>query len=432
MATKKITTLYNELWDKELKRLKRFIKQAEKRGFSFPQYIIPQKPEKVTKKSLQLIQNITPSFLYKKGSYRHPDTGAILTGEQGRALERAQLHKPKAGLSTQNVKSPRTKTTFTTPSEKANPLTGRLKARKAKESKPDAPKKESKPKVPKIETHESMQERTWRLQQRRIRSIVKNLQKRGYIFESDVYEDLVRAAGGDIERFKRFKTKDLYKYAKYTNPRTGEQLSGEAGKQFERAQAARKAAHTRQVNKAVKEANEREVEAKKQRITENLKPVEKPKKQTKGRQKRALNQREKGSSTRVEDFPVQQDVIMDNVTEVLDKYPEYKRIRSYLDNASPNSWSRSWQLKNFWRNRNTFYNMLNGAILTQGEEEIAKRLEAHATEVLEIFVGVLYGSKDVTVQHEFARFSSILLGRALTPDEGRRIADFQEYFESED
>ena len=45
---------------KELKRLQRFIKRAEAKGFSFPINAIPQKPKRITRASVKRLQDITP------------------------------------------------------------------------------------------------------------------------------------------------------------------------------------------------------------------------------------------------------------------------------------------------------------------------------------------------------------------------------------
>ena len=93
MATKKVKSPNEQLWAKEIRRLKQFIRRAEKRGFSYADSIIPEKPAKVTKKSIQHLQSLTPDKLYSRASYLDPQTGVTLTGVEGRKLERSRTAK---------------------------------------------------------------------------------------------------------------------------------------------------------------------------------------------------------------------------------------------------------------------------------------------------------------------------------------------------
>lgn len=89
MATKKKKLTPNQqLYQKELRRLKQFIRRTEKRGFHYAEDIIPEKPKRITKKSIEHLQKLTPQVLYERATYKDPMTGAELTGTEGRQLER--------------------------------------------------------------------------------------------------------------------------------------------------------------------------------------------------------------------------------------------------------------------------------------------------------------------------------------------------------
>lgn len=92
---KKRLTPNQAAWDKEFKRIQRFIKNASKRGFTFNIEI--EKPSRVTKKQLEKIKALKPKELYKYAEYIIPETGKIVTGTQGRTYERsrAQLKSSK-------------------------------------------------------------------------------------------------------------------------------------------------------------------------------------------------------------------------------------------------------------------------------------------------------------------------------------------------
>lgn len=78
---------YKAQWQKELRRIKRFIKSATKRGFIFTDINI-QEPKKITKASVNKLKKMNPKNLYKKAIYITQDTGEIISGTAGRALER--------------------------------------------------------------------------------------------------------------------------------------------------------------------------------------------------------------------------------------------------------------------------------------------------------------------------------------------------------
>lgn len=82
-------------YQKELNRINRFIKQAEKRGFTFGDYKPPKKPKTVTKKSVQTLKRITPTTLYSKASYYDPITQTRMTGKEGKRLIRSRAQKSR-------------------------------------------------------------------------------------------------------------------------------------------------------------------------------------------------------------------------------------------------------------------------------------------------------------------------------------------------
>lgn len=73
---------------KELKRIKRFIHNARKRGYEFDDNVLPKQPKRITRKKLEEIKNIKPSNLYDKAVYYDEVTHETFTGQQGRRIER--------------------------------------------------------------------------------------------------------------------------------------------------------------------------------------------------------------------------------------------------------------------------------------------------------------------------------------------------------
>lgn len=77
-----------EEYKKERRRIQRFIRNAEKRGYQFD-FELPQVPKKITKASVSRLQKITPKTLYQKAVYGGEATGGeIVSASAGRQAER--------------------------------------------------------------------------------------------------------------------------------------------------------------------------------------------------------------------------------------------------------------------------------------------------------------------------------------------------------
>lgn len=87
---KETKTQRNErLYNKEMSRIKRFVKNAEKRGYQFDLSFLPDKPQNIKITSVRKLQKIKPADFYKHGVYGGPESfGEIIPAEEGRKLER--------------------------------------------------------------------------------------------------------------------------------------------------------------------------------------------------------------------------------------------------------------------------------------------------------------------------------------------------------
>lgn len=88
---------------KQQQRIRRFIKSAEKRGYSFPVNAVPERPARVTKRDIERITAIKPEQLYAKATYTFP-TGETISGTERRHIER-QYSAQKARLTREIKKS---------------------------------------------------------------------------------------------------------------------------------------------------------------------------------------------------------------------------------------------------------------------------------------------------------------------------------------
>lgn len=101
-------------WQKEVKRIKAFIRRAEKRGYTFdvPRETL-QMPKRVTAKALQAVKELRGDKLYDYAYYRAaPDL--LISGKEGRKLERSASSK-KAALTRKTAKA-RQQSGFSNPS----------------------------------------------------------------------------------------------------------------------------------------------------------------------------------------------------------------------------------------------------------------------------------------------------------------------------
>ena len=69
-------------YNKERNRIKRFIRNAEKRGYVFEPDLIPPKPKTITSGSIRRLSKIRPAELYKKAYAISAVTGQPITVEQ--------------------------------------------------------------------------------------------------------------------------------------------------------------------------------------------------------------------------------------------------------------------------------------------------------------------------------------------------------------
>lgn len=79
----------NKVYAKERNRLKSFVRGAEKRGYSFPDTLIPSIPKRKTEASIRKLKKLTKDVLYSKATYGGEATfGEIVSGKEGLNLER--------------------------------------------------------------------------------------------------------------------------------------------------------------------------------------------------------------------------------------------------------------------------------------------------------------------------------------------------------
>ena len=107
MARRKLTKNQIE-YNKQVRRIKNFIKRAEKRGYEFNEDILPKTPKRITKQAIKRLENLKPKELYAKAEFLDTSTGEMLKGTKGRQLERKRASE-KAKQTRQRNKSKKKK-----------------------------------------------------------------------------------------------------------------------------------------------------------------------------------------------------------------------------------------------------------------------------------------------------------------------------------
>lgn len=94
MAKRKLTP--NQVAaQKEIARIKRFIRRAEKRGFIF-EPIDLSLPARITKKKIEQLKAIKPNYLYNRSKYYDALKGKYIKGTERRTQERKKAAKKAA------------------------------------------------------------------------------------------------------------------------------------------------------------------------------------------------------------------------------------------------------------------------------------------------------------------------------------------------
>lgn len=93
MGKRKLTP-NQQAYEKERKRIQQFVRRAKKRGYFFPDDIVPSRPKTVRKRDIERVKRLKPETLYKRAVYiADEETGLILSGEERRKQERQEASR---------------------------------------------------------------------------------------------------------------------------------------------------------------------------------------------------------------------------------------------------------------------------------------------------------------------------------------------------
>lgn len=84
----------NKEYAKERKRISSFLRRASKRGYKFPEGIMPAIPKRKTEASIRKLKKLTKETLYEKAAYGGSASyGEVVSGKEGLKLERKERAK---------------------------------------------------------------------------------------------------------------------------------------------------------------------------------------------------------------------------------------------------------------------------------------------------------------------------------------------------
>ena len=216
----------------------------------------------------------------------------------------------------------------------------------------------------------------WKKELKRLNQFIKRAEKRGYIFDENIIpETPKRVTKKKLSEIKQINADVLYNTAKYFDKETGQTISGLEGRRIERRKSAQKAAQTKKF-KAQNTISEKHV------------------------------------------LPKESDIVLRNIEEMIANWQPLLNWSNYFVEAKK-------------QDKTTLTNILQQAISETGREEIAKRLQNAATNIIDTVERILYSSDEEQVNLALVDIARIIKGRSLTPEESINLTESAEYFEEE-
>lgn len=122
---KRVQSEAEKEYQKERQRIIKLIEQGSKRGFIFPEDVVPEIPKTITHKEVEQLQRITKQMLYQTAKFIDTSTGEIIEPKT-----RTSIPKQESESRTKKPQIPQSKAKITTPSI---PKASKPKANKPKQ-----------------------------------------------------------------------------------------------------------------------------------------------------------------------------------------------------------------------------------------------------------------------------------------------------------
>lgn len=138
------------------------------------------------------------------------------------------------------------------------------------------------------------------------------------------------------------------------------------------------------------------------------------------------------SKTKIKKYPTEAQIVRDNLKKLLARFSSFAELMDLIDSWSPKSgWSEEFtRLKR--EDKDKAKNIINGQIREQGAEVIARRVQEHADEIIDLVWYIIYGASGKEkdngdyMQSQITHLATLLKGGSLTPEEARNLHDIAE------
>lgn len=214
----------------------------------------------------------------------------------------------------------------------------------------------------------TVNQQQWKKEVNRLKQFIRRAEKRGFTFDDIIPETPKRITKKQLNLIKSLTPNVLYSRSQYTDPQTGESMTGAEGRHLERSRAAQKAIKSKQLK---------------------YNP------------------------------PSEQDSVLYQIEEMIRDWKPFPNWSKYFTEAKREDLNRLKAL-------------LDGKIAEVGRKETARRLQENAEGINHMADEILYSSDEDAVNMDLNYIATVLKGSPLTADESAYYTQLAEsYNESE-
>lgn len=210
----------------------------------------------------------------------------------------------------------------------------------------------------------TVNQQQWKKEVNRLKQFIRRAEKRGFTFDDVIPATPKRITKKQLNLIKSLTPNVLYSRSQYTDPQTGESMTGTEGRRLERSRASQKGVKTRQ---------------------SKYNP------------------------------PREDDTVLRTIEEMIRAFKPFPNWSQYFENS-----------KN--KDRDRLDNMLKQQIAEDGRNAVARRLQAEAETAIEMADRILYSSDEEQVNLDLVIFATIIKGNALTMEESEFFTNLAENY----
>lgn len=214
----------------------------------------------------------------------------------------------------------------------------------------------------------TINQQQWKKEVNRLKQFIRRAEKRGFTFDEVIPETPKRITKKQLNLIKSLRPNVLYTQAKYTDPQTGDSMTGTEGRRLERSRAALKG-------------------------FKNKKSTYNP--------------------------PIEEDSVLHQIEQMIADWKPFSNWSKYFTEVKR-------------EDKNRLKALLDGKIAEVGRKETARRLQENAEGINHMADEILYSSDEDAVNMDLNYIATVLKGSPLTADESAYYTQLAEsYNESE-